>query len=385
MSAARVEQAPREAAPSDRLLFAAVVVLALIGLAVVYSSSAAISLDRFGTPHHHVVRHAMHLAIGAAALAVLWRIDYRQLDRPVVVHGLWLGVIVLLVVALFHDPAGGARRWIRVGSLSVQPSELAKLAAVLVGAFQLSRRRERLGDPWNGIAPPLALVGLLAALVALQRDFGGAALLLVLVSVLCFVAGTPLRLLAAFGTGAVALLAVLLIQEPYRITRLQTFLSPEADPLGAGFQLRQSLIAVGTGGLLGRSHEGLLGTGLGTSLQKLFFLPEAHTDFAFAVLAEELGLVGTLTVLALFVVVFVRGLVIAARARDDFGMLLGVGATLVIGLQALLNMMVVVGLLPTKGLALPFLSVGGSALVTACAAAGLLLSISRGSRREEAA
>jgi cell division protein FtsW len=365
------------AAGSDRVLFAAVVALAVVGLAVVYSSSAAVSLDRFGNAHHYVLRHLAQLGIGAALLAGLWRLDYRALDRSVVVHGAWLLVSALLVLALFEEPVAGARRWLRLGDASFQPSELAKVAAVLVCAFQLSRRRDRLGDPWRGVVPPLLLVGQLAVLVALQRDFGGSALLFMLFALLAFVAGTPLRILGVLATGGATLLLAYLVQEPYRLVRLRSFLDPEADPLGAGFQLRQSLIALGTGGLAGRSHEGLLGTGLGTSLQKLFFLPEPHTDFAFAVLGEELGLLGTLTVLGLFAVVIVRGLQAAARAGDSFGALLAVGATFVIGLQALLNMMVVTGLVPTKGLALPFLSVGGSALVSACAAAGLLLSVSR--------
>jgi len=315
--------------------------------------------------------------VGSALLAGLWRLDYHALDRSSVVHGAWLLVSGLLFLALFEAPVGGARRWLHLGGMTLQPSELAKVVVVLVCAFQLSRRQDRLADPWRGLVPPLLLVGQLAVLVALQRDFGGSAVLFAVFGLLAFAAGTPLRVLAGFAAGGVTLLLTYLVQEPYRLERLRTFLDPEADPLGAGFQLRQSLIAIGTGGIAGRSHEGLLGTGLGTSLQKLFFLPEPHTDFAFAVLGEELGLLGTLTVLALFAIVIVRGLQVAARAGDPFGRLLAVGATAVLGLQALLNMMVVTGLLPTKGLALPFLSVGGSALVSACAAVGLLLSVSR--------
>lgn len=372
--------AARSGAPSgrtDRVLFAAIVALALLGLAVVYSSSAAVSLDRFGTPHHYFLRHGGHLALGALVLAVTWRLDHRILDRSLFVHGLWAVVAVLLFLTLFEEPVGGARRWLSFGGFSFQPSELAKLSVVLVAAFQLSRRHDRLDDPSRGVLPPLLLVGQLGFLVLLQRDFGSAVLLAGLFALAVFAAGTPLLHLLSYGAVATAGLTLVLVQAPYRLARLRTFLDPEADPLGAGFQLRQSLIALGTGGLAGRSHDGLLGTGLGTSLQKLFFLPEPHTDFAFAVLGEELGLLGTLTVLALFAVVLVRGLRIAARAPDAFGTLLATGCTGLLAMQATLNMAVAVGLVPTKGLALPFLSVGGSALVVSCAAAGLLLSVSR--------
>jgi cell division protein FtsW len=361
----------------DRTLFGVLFVLMLLGLLLVQSTSAAISLDRFGTTDHYVARHLVHLAIGACALVALWRTDYRILDRSAVVHGLWAVVIVLLVLCFFEDPAGGARRWVRFGALSFQPSELAKLAVVLAGAFQLSRRADRLEDPWRGLLPPLVITGWVALLVALQPDFGASAELLALLLLLALVAGTPWRVLGGFAAAGGGLLAVYLVQEPYRLTRLKAFLSPGADPLGSGFQLNQSLIALGTGGWTGRSSDGLLGTGFGTSLQKLFFLPEPHTDFPFAVLGEELGIAGTLAVVALFAAVLVLGFRVAASADTAFGTLLATGATAVISLQALLNVGVVVGLLPTKGVALPFLSAGGSSLVVSCAAAGLLLSVAR--------
>jgi cell division protein FtsW len=361
----------------DAVLFAAVAMLLVVGLVAVTSSSAAIALQRFGTPHHLALRHAIHLAIGAAAMALLWRLDYRKLDRSAVVHAAWACVLVLLVVTLFQPPIGGARRWIHVGTWSLQPSELAKLAVVLVAAFQLARRQDRLGDAWKGLLPPVLLVAQLSFLVALQPDFGTAAILLLLFGLLAFVAGTPLPALAGLvGLGATTL-AVYLVQEPYRLTRLRTFMDPGADPLGAGFQLRQSLIAVGSGGILGRSHDGLFGTGLGCSVQKLFFLPEAHTDFVLAVLGEELGVVGALFVVGLFVVILVRGLRIARRASDTFGALVATGAVAMLAVQALVNAAVVVGLVPTKGLPLPFVSAGGSSLLVSCSAAGLLLSVSR--------
>jgi cell division protein FtsW len=369
--------APAAPQGRDRALFGVLFVLMLLGILLVQTTSGPVSLDRFGTPSHYVVRHLLHLVVGTAALAALWRLDYRRLDDTRVVHGLWAIVLALLVACYYADPAGGARRWVRLGGLSFQPSELAKLAVVLAGAFQLSRRADRLDDPWRGLLPPLVITGQVAVLVALQPDFGTAAELLTLLLLLALVAGTPWRVLGGFGLAGCAVMGAYLIQEPYRLGRLQAFLTPGADPLGSGFQLRQSLIALGTGGWLGRSHDGLLGTGLGTSIQKLFFLPEPHTDFPFAVLGEELGLLGTLGVVALFGAVLVVGFRIAASATTAFGTLLATGATAMLSCQALLNVAVVVGLLPTKGVALPFLSAGGSSLVASCCAAGLLLSVAR--------
>ncbi len=367
----------RARATASRLLFGLVVALLALGCLTVYTSSAPLSLDRFGTPHHYVMRHLLHLVAGASVLTLLWRLDYRRLDRAAVVNGLWALALVLLVACLFEDPAGGARRWIRMGALSFQPSELAKLAVVVAAAFQLSRRADRLADAWNGLLPPAILCGQLAILVALQPDFGTATMLVLLLGLVALVAGTPWRVLAIHGAVACGALALFLVQEPYRLARLRTFLEPDADPLGAGFQLRQSLMALGTGGLIGRSHDGILGTGFGCSLQKLFYLPEPHTDFVFSVLGEELGLLGTLSVVALFVGVLVLGLRIAASATTSFGTLLATGCTGIMALQALLNVLVVTGLVPTKGVPLPFLSAGGSSLVVSCAAAGLVLSVAR--------
>lgn len=361
----------------DVVLFTCVAALLVAGLAMVYSASAAISLDRFGTPHHYLVRHVWHLAAALLVLVAAWWIDYRQLDRSTIVHGFWALLVIALVMTYFQPEIGGAKRWIRLAGISLQPSEFAKLGVILVGAYQLARRHDRLDDPWRGAFPPLLLVSQLALLTALQPDFGTSAMLLGLLGLLAFVAGTPWKLMMRCGAFAAGVLAIYLVQEPYRVLRLKAFMDPAFDPQGANFQLRQALIALGTGGFFGRSSEGLLGTGLGCSLQKLFFLPEAHTDFVYAVLGEELGLAGTLTVLVLFCVLIYRGFRIAAEATTAFGTLIATGCTAMIGVQALVNMMIVVGLLPTKGIPLPFLSAGGSSLVASAGAAGLLLSVSR--------
>ncbi|MEM7245678.1 MAG: putative lipid II flippase FtsW [Acidobacteriota bacterium] len=361
----------------DPWIFGVLVALLLLGVLMVYSSSTAVSLDRHGTPHHFLLKHCAGLVVGLIAMVGLWRLPYRLLDSSAIVHGLWGSCTLMLAFTLTQPEVSGASRWIRWHGLSLQPSELAKIAVILLCAFQLSRRADRLDDPWRGLAPPVLLVGQLAFLVALQPDFGTTAMLVLLLVVACFLAGTPWSLLFKLAGGAVAVLGVYMIQEPYRWVRLRAFVEPSFDPLGANFQLRQALIAIGTGGLVGRSHEGLVGTGFGCSLQKLFFLPEPHTDFVFAVIGEELGLFGTLLVLVLHGTLLLRGLHVAAMAPDLFGGLVAAGSACVIGLQALVNIMVVVGLLPTKGIPLPFLSAGGSSLLVSCMAGGLLLSVSR--------
>ena len=378
MSTWPLSRTERPARPvGDLVAFGCVAALLVVGLASVYSASAAISLDRFGTPHHYLIRHLWHLAAALVVLVAAWSFDYRRLESSLFVHGFWAVLVGLLVLTWFQPEIGGARRWIHLGALSFQPAELAKVGTILVGSFQLARRHDRLDDPWRGVLPPLLLVSQLALLTALQPDFGTAAMLLGLLGLLAFVAGTPWGLMLRCGGVAAGALAVLLVQEPYRLLRIQAFLDPSFDIQGANFQLRQALIALGTGGFFGRTSEGLLGTGLGCSLQKLFFLPEAHTDFVFAVLGEELGLVGTLGVLALFTTLTYRGLRIAAEASTAFGTLVATGCAALLGAQALVNMMVVIGLLPTKGIPLPFLSAGGTSLVVSALGAGLLLSVSR--------
>jgi cell division protein FtsW len=273
---------------------------------------------------------------------------------------------------LFAPPIKNAHRWLRLGLLSFQPSELAKLALVVTLAFQLSRRVDRLSDFLSGLAPSLLVTAFLSFLVLMEPDFGTASILVVVAGTMFFVAGAPLGHLARLVLLAAPLVYLLVSQVDYRRDRWLAFLAPWDDALGGGFQAVQAQIAVGSGGWMGR--------GFMQSRQKLFFLPEPHTDFVYAVVGEELGLVGTIGVLVCFSVLLWRGLTIARRAPDVFGSLLAAGLTAMLALQAFMNMGVVLSLLPTTGIPLPFISSGGSSLLCSMLAVGVLLSVSQHAR-----
>jgi cell division protein FtsW len=314
----------------------------------------------------------MWAAMGVLLMMVLTRFDYRKLRRPLVVYGLLGATVVLLIAVLFSPPLNNAHRWIRLGLISFQPSELAKLSLVLTLAYQLDRRSDRLEDFWSGWFPSLLITGLLGYLVLIEPDYGTAFCLVFIGSCLLFVSGVPLGQLSALALSSAPVLLWLIFSEDYRRERFLIFFDPDQDPLGKGFQILQSLIAVGSGGILGK--------GFMASQQKHFYLPEPHSDFIFAVVGEELGLVGGIAVLAGFSILLWRGLVIADRAPDRFGSLLAAGLTMFLVGQGLINMGVVLGILPTTGIPLPFVSAGGSSLLAAMAAVGLLLSVSQHAR-----
>jgi cell division protein FtsW len=285
---------------------------------------------------------------------------------------LLVGTVALLVIVLlpqFGTEVNGARRWLRWGGWSFQPSELAKLAVICYLASYAARHDARVRDFWRGLLPPVLICGLIIALVLVQPDLGTAAVIAALTMVLLFVGRAKLVHLGGLILAAAPVLAVLIAASPYRRQRVLAFLNPWEDAQASGFQIVQSFLAMGSGGWWG--------LGLGESRQKLFFLPEPHTDFIYSVIGEELGLVGCLIVLALFALLIWRGLLIASRAEEPFTRYLAVGLTAMIGLQALLHMAVVTGLLPTKGLTLPLLSYGGSSLVVDLAAVGMLVAIGR--------
>ena len=284
-----------------------------------------------------------------------------------------LGLAILLLVLVLIPGLGvsvnGSRRWLRLGPLSFQPAELAKLALVVYLATFLARKRDELHDFWRGIVPPLAVGGTLAGLVLLQPDLGNCLTLLVLTVGLLFLAGARTRWLAMLAVPALPLAVLAVWMAPYRMRRVFAFLDPWQDPRGSGFQIIQSWLALGGGGTFGR--------GIGESKQKLFYLPEAHTDFIFAIIGEELGFAGATLVVLLFAVLIWRGLRIGLHAADPFGAYLALGITVLVATQTLVNLGVVTGLLPTKGLPLPFLSFGGSALLMTMVATGVLLNISQ--------
>jgi cell division protein FtsW len=336
---------------------------------MVYSASAIVALERYQQPYLFVTRQVMWAVLGLALLAVAMRIDYRTYRHDTFVWVLLGVVAVMLIGVLFSAPINGTRRWFGFGGLGIQPSELAKIACVLFTALILERRMHRIDELSYSLLPIGIVVGVLVGLILLQPDFGTAMSLLLIVAAMVFAAGLNYRYLV--GTVLVTLPAVylVLVSAPYRRRRLLAFWDPWADPLGDGFQIIQSLIAVGTGGIFGR--------GLMEGVQKLFYLPEPHTDFIFAVIGEELGLVGATGVLACFSLIAWRGLRIALRAQDSFGSLVALGLTSMIVVQAFVNMSVVLGLMPTKGIPLPLVSAGGSSLLISLLGMGVLLNISQ--------
>jgi cell division protein FtsW len=348
-----------------------VAVLTLTGLVMVLSASSVSAFAAYGSSFLFFKRQLLYATIGGGCLLATSRLPYRLWERlwaPLLVAS--LGLLVMVLLPSVGTVSGGAARWIQMGPFSLQPSELAKFAVVAGAAAQLSRRFDRLeSEPLRWMLPLFAIVGAVSLLVLLQPDLGTMMVIAGSAFLLMFLAGVRLRLLATsfFLWGAAG--TSLILGESYRRTRLLSFLHPWSDPRNTGYQIVQSLIALGSG------H--LFGVGLGASRQKWMYVPNAHTDFIFAILGEELGLVGELVVLALFVLLVYAGIRIALRAPDPFGRLLAGGITGWLGLQALVNLGAVTGVLPITGVPLPFVSFGGSSLVVSLAAVGVLMSIGR--------
>src|SRR5438132_6710157 len=307
--------------------------------------------------------------IGFAAMFIAMRFDYQRLNRRWIVYGSLLLTIALLGAVFAFSPVNGARRWSKCSGFSVQPSELAKLSLALFLAYFLAKRAGEEHLFWKTFLPCMIVLGVLAGLVVKEPDLGTALMLAITCLTICFAAGVRPRHMAYASVPALLFLGKMLIFTPFRWRRLASFIDPWADQQGAGYQVVQSLIAVGSGG----TH----GLGFAQGRQKLLFLPFAHSDFIFAVIIEELGLVGALIVVFVFAIFLWRGMRAALRAPDRFGMLLGIGIVVGIVAQALLNMSVVLALVPTKGIPLPFISYGGSSLVPTLAGVGILLNISQ--------
>jgi cell division protein FtsW len=354
---------------SDKVLFTATLLLVCSSIVMVYSASALVAFERFQQPYLFLTRQAIWTILGLAVLAVAMRVNYRFYRNETFVWGLLAVVGLMLVGVLFSAPINGTRRWFGFGGLGIQPSELAKVAAVFFTAMMLERRMHRIDEPKYALLPIGIVAGGMVLLIMLQPDFGTSIALLVIVAALVFAAGLPYKYIVGSALVALPALYLVLVSAPYRRRRLMAFWDPWADPLGAGFQIIQSEIAVGTGGMTGR--------GLMAGVQKLFYLPEPHTDFIFAVIGEELGLIGTTGVLLCFCVIAWRGLRIAMRAEDSFGSFLALGFTTMVAVQAFINMSMVLGLTPTKGIPLPLMSFGGSSLLINLLGVGVLLNVSQ--------
>jgi cell division protein FtsW len=358
----------RKLAP-DKWLFAATIGLALFGVVMVYSASAVLAQKENGNQFHYVLKQGVWVAIGFVVMLLAMQFNYQQLKSRRIVYGLLIFCILGLMAVFGFSSVNGAHRWLKFPGFSMQPSEISKLALIIFLAYFLEKRAGEEGDFWRTFIPCGVVTGLLAALVVIEPDFGTAMMLALIFTVLSFTAGARILHLAMAAAPALIVAAGLLIFVPWRLQRLITFLDPWADQQGAGFQVVQSLIAVGSGGTNG--------LGFAQGKQKMLFLPFAHSDFIYAVIGEELGLVGAIAVILVFALFLWRGIRTALLAPDRFGMLLSLGIVTSIVAQALFNISVVLSLVPTKGIPLPFISYGGSSLVPTLAAVGILLNVSQ--------
>jgi len=355
----------------DPWLPAVTVLLVGMGLVMIYSASAPRSLSTYGTSWHFAARQGAWTGLGLLALAVGVKVDYRRWQG----WGPPLLVAVIAALALTLVPgigiqAGGARRWLGFHGVNLQPSEIAKFVCAVYMAGYAARHGRQIADGSPGaVLRPLLLVGVVLGLVVVEPDLGNTVAIGAVTGCLLFVAGLGWRYIVPLALSAVGALIAAVLLEPYRLTRMTSYLNPWADPRGAGFQVVQSFLAFGSGGWGG--------LGLGQGRQKLFFLPEPHTDFIYAVIGEELGLLGAALVLILFAVFAWRGFKISRHAGEPFGRYLALGLTLMVVIQALVNMGVAVGVLPNKGLPMPFVSYGGSSLLINLLAVGVLVNISK--------
>lgn len=355
--------------PFDYWLFVITFALVLTGIVIVFSSSSIYALQHFSDSYYFLKKQIFFAAFGFLFLIALLFVDYHHLYKIIYP---FLAIGLLLMIALFipgiGHRVGGARRWIDFGFFRFQPSEIAKYAVVFYLAYSLSKKEEKVRSFIIGFLPHLVVTGIFLALLLLQPDFGTAVSIAFIVLLMLFAAGARLSYLISALLVVIPAAWFLIMSAPYRKKRILAFLNPWNDPENTGFQIIQSFLAFYSGGILG--------LGLGDGRQKLFYLPEAHTDFIFSVAGEELGFFGVMLIVSLFILFLYRGIRIALRAPDLFGVYLALGITALISFQAITNMGVVMGLLPTKGLALPFISAGGTSLICNLAGVGILLNIS---------
>lgn len=360
----------------DYMLLYVTLILVSIGTVMVYSSSFLIAADRFGDEYHFLKKQIVFVFIGLCGMIAMSRFPYhfwKRLAYPGIIIS--CALLVLLALPGVGTTVGGATRWLKVGSFSFQVSEVVKVAMVIFMAHYLTKKAEHLKEFFRVFLVPLVLTSIIVALILTQPDFGTAVIISATVLFMFFVAGGRVIHLAGLAVASVPLCVFLLVRESYRIQRIMAFRSPWEDPSEKGYQIIQSFISFGSGGTFG--------VGLGNSMQKLFYLPEPHTDFILAVLAEEGGFVAVALVIMLFAILVARGFMIAFRSETLFGTLLAAGLTVLLALQGFVNMAVVMGLMPTKGLALPFMSYGGTSLIMSMVIIGILINISSMQEKDE--
>ncbi|MFZ0630956.1 MAG: putative lipid II flippase FtsW [Acidobacteriaceae bacterium] len=353
----------------DKGLYCATLFLVVIGLAMVFSASAVMARERYGSPYTFLIRQALWAVIGLASMTLLMRVDYRKYNRPSVVFPFVGVTVILLLSAFLMRDSHNTHRWIRLGMLSFQPSEIAKPAMVLFLAWFLQNRMHAMEDVRNTIIPAALPSLIFIALILKEPDLGTALVCAGVTALMLWLAGMNFKYLGYAALASAPVLYFMLFRVAWRRDRLLAFLNPDSDPLGKGYHILQSLIAVGSGGFRGVGYMD------GTA--KLFYLPEPHTDYIFASIAQELGLLGSLIVVALFVFIGYRGMRAAILSRDPFARFLAFGITATILIQAFFNISVVVALVPTKGITLPFVSYGGTSLFIMLVLVGVLLNITR--------
>lgn len=359
----------------DSILMVSALILIVLGIIMIYSSSTVIAMERHGTPFYFLKKQVIWAFLGVIALLLIKNLDYRRLKALALPLTIITGLLLILVlIPGIGTEVNGARRWLRPFGISFQPSELAKLAIVITTANYISKNAMKMEDFVYGFFPPVVLLGAFQILIILQPDMGTAIALALIVVTILFIGGVRVPHIFSLGLLLIPVFIKVISNIDYMMKRIKGFLDPWNDPTGAGFQLVQSYLALGSGGLFGK--------GLGEGRQKLFFLPEPHTDFIYSLIGEELGFLGAGVVILLYLIILWRGIRIAIRAEDLFGKTLASGLTFMIGIQVLINLGVVTGLLPTKGIPLPFVSFGGSSLLINMVALGILFNISKLSPKE---
>jgi len=351
----------------DFVLFATIMLLVAIGVVMVYSASSYYSAFKFNDPEYFLKKQFLWACIGCIFMVTAIKIDYHIIKKYT---GVIMIVTIILLFAVFVFPAiNGAKRWIQLGSASFQPSEIAKYTVVLFMAKSLDKKGEKVKEFFKGVCPYLLVSGFYAGLILLEKNLSIAAVIMIVTMIILFAVGAKFMHIFGIGSALVAAVGALTILEPYRMARLMNFTNPFKDSQGDGYQLVQSLLALGSGGFTG--------AGIGQSRQKCLYIPEPHTDFIFAIIGEELGLIGCAFIMLLFITFVWRGIKTAVTAKDMYGTILAIGITSVIAIQAVINIAVVTGSMPVTGVPLPFISYGGSALVFNMFAMGILLNVSR--------
>jgi cell division protein FtsW len=364
-----MENTTAEGERPDIIILVITLILVTVGTAMIYSSSSILAMERFKDAQFFLKKQVFFVFIGMGAMVLLTKLDYHRLKKWAY-PGIVLSVILLLLIFIPHVGirAGGARRWLNLGFFSFQVTEMVKICIILFLAHFLTRKVNYLKSFSRGILVPLLVTFFIIGMIALEPDFGTAVIIAMILMLMLFLAGCRMRHLAGLTALLIPAAIWMVMFKSYRIDRLKVFLNPWNDPGDKGFQIIQSLLSFGSGGTFG--------VGIGDGMQKLFYLPEPHTDFILSVIAEESGFIGVVVVIFLFAVLIVRGFMVAFRAPDLFGTLLAAGLTMVLAMEAFINIAGVMGLIPLKGLTLPFLSYGGTSLVMSLVAVGVLLNIS---------